>query len=212
MPSVPAASFGTEDELMCSPVVLSHSEAPLLSKGVEWFKFCSERNNDSDEEEDAMGAEIEDRADALNSLLVLEEREEGIRRYRSSVDDTDRIAHCESAAREQVIPFLLEAEDTEEEPSPVLDAQAPVLEHQWKSQANPSFMSHRLLCFVLTATVGLGVAALWRGNAESSASTFLAAGNKPSAQPWLPQGQSLDQRPGSFRLENLHNRNRLSNF
>jgi hypothetical protein len=152
-----------------------------------------------------LGFEAEDRADALNSLLVLEERQEGIRRYHSVVDDEDRLAHSESTKRESDVPLLLE----QEEPCPAVEA--PILERDSRPQMKVPFLTQRFLCFLVAVTVGLGFAALWRNNHHNSGSAFMA-GLESGQRDGLPSEQSIDQRPGSLRLENLQARNRLSFF
>lgn len=219
--SAPLAQTGIEDELLCGEVVPIDAQAEPLSKSAqkfklgsdaplpksaEKFKLHSERNCNSDDEDDITGLEAEDTADSLNNLLVLEESLEGVRRYRSSVDDADRIAHRQSMAREEVVPSLV---DYEVEPDDACDAKVPALERRGRSQAKLS-LSHRFLCFLVAATLVLGLAALWRNGNQSRRSAFLSSGNEPSLQRGLHTEQSADQRPGSSRLENLQNRNRLS--
>lgn len=217
--SAPSSSYADsrEDDITCStcldelpmPIASSSKALPIyspFSRKVELFRLRSERNSDSDDEEDIMCFEADDRVDSLNSLLVLEERQEGIRRYRSSVDDEHRLAHSESTARESNVPHLVEEEET------CTSSQAPMFERPSSPRAKPSFMTHSLLFVLVAATVGLGFAALWRNNHQTSESTFLSAGMVPPAHVGLPSEQRIDQRPGSLRLEHLHNRNRLSFF
>eukprot|EP00746_Dinoflagellata_sp_MGD_P007970 gnl/MRDRNA2_/MRDRNA2_115862_c0_seq1.p1 gnl/MRDRNA2_/MRDRNA2_115862_c0~~gnl/MRDRNA2_/MRDRNA2_115862_c0_seq1.p1 ORF type:complete len:327 (-),score=48.23 gnl/MRDRNA2_/MRDRNA2_115862_c0_seq1:87-956(-) len=190
------------------PISSSSKALPIyapFSKKVELFRLRSERHSDSDDEEDILGFEAEDRADTLNSLLVLEEREEGIRRYRSSIDDEDRLAHSQSMKREADLPLLVEKEN----PHPSDEALTP--DRDSRPQVKSSFISQRPLCLLVAVAVGLSFTALWRNNHSNSASPFMAAGIEPRDR-GLSSDQSIDQRPGSLRLENLQTRNRLSFF
>lgn len=214
-----------EDELLCKEILPMSSQVDPLpstvqpieqethpkrklqqkaksrSKGVDLFALHSERICDSDDEDDIIGLEAEDKADSLNSLLVLEERQEGIRRFRNSVDDTDRIAHCKSTAREEVVPVALDDQD-------VCNAKAPLYERRSETKSS---LSHRFLFCLVALFAVLGIAALWRTK-QSKGSPFLTTGSEFFGPPVLRKEQGVDQRPGSSRLENLQNRNRLSNF
>lgn len=185
-----------------------YSKALPLSNDVELFKLRSTRESDSDDEDFIKGLDAEDRADSLNSLLVLEERQEGIRRYRSAVDDADRLAHSQATSTREEVTLNL----GDEEPSnDNVDAQGSLYESEKKPKLKLPFIPHWLLCFLVTATVGLGLTAVYRSN-HSGGGNFLATQTYPSWQPGSPKEQGVDQRPGSLRLENLQMRNRLSNF
>lgn len=199
-----------KDDLICSEILPTstssgalpnYSEALPLSRSVDCFRLRSERTSDSDEEEDLTGFEKEDREESLNNLLLLEEQQEGIRRYRSSVDDNHRVPQRKPRIREFDVPLMSD----EEKPCPSLEA--PEHESDCKVQEKGTLISHRLLCVLVMATVGLGLAALYRTNHQNSESVVQVAGRGQSVQPSSP-----NQRPGSFRLENLQNRNRLSFF
>jgi len=183
----------------------------LLSKEAEFFRLASQRNTDSDDEDDFQGFEAEDRFGSLNTLLVLDERQEGIRRYRSSVDDDDRNAYCESSTRERLVeqaqPVLLLSEAC-----PNYEVQAAGVGDIWGPPRKSPIIFQRLLCFLVTATIAFGLAALWHTNHQSSGNGFVEAGVVSPAQRGSPEAQGIDQRPGSWRLEALQNRNRLSNF